>query len=626
MFVDVEFYVKFILEYLYEGFMRNPPFRIYNTDVERYFGKINNITNFKIAREKLIQEGLIYGKNVNFNNPHYFEITGAGLIYYEEEYVISDFKREFTLLVLKILTFLRDMGDKKYDISKYVNNLDERIIQVKFPLQYINRIMKDDYNYEMNDLKWKLLYFTSGFISKHIMEINGISITNDYLTFHNPYNFCLNLEGYNFLKNVFLDGKSQDLENNDKINFLRVLLDTKECEFLDFKLTMYDLLSDNIKSKWVQRKEFLKDVLSLINNKKLEKSTGKAYILIGVGEKNERYNGTHRNIEFIQYETLIHLINEYITPKLNIEFEEYYISGDKLNKLISNIKKEGYDRNILIKLTYEIGTVYEIKKKVGNPNVNVPYYYEGTSFTRDDSYTRMLTQEDRERIMSLFEEKLIDEYEIENYEEDFISEDTIEKIPLYKIDTELIEKYTEILKTKDLSPNNIEKILDRIRKQIRLLSFQKTIDDVIIRISRKFVKFSCNFIQDKNDKINKLIILILNELSIIPDVIQVIKNNCFNFLKKKFNEGNRNSNLIYLLNSCGYFQNLIDEIIIAIDNKDIPLLDVFINFDFNTSNIKTNKWEIIVQLIDKKESLVREEDDKLIERIQKIIEKFELIK
>ncbi len=190
-------------------------------------------------------------------------------------------------------------------------------------------------------------------------------------------------------------------ENGDKSSFIKKLLETKECEFLDFKLAIYSIFPKKSSTGLEQRKEFLKDVIALINNKRSEKNDGKAYILIGVGEKNEKYDGIHKKIDYDDYITLNQLINEYITPKLDVEFDEYYIFGDKNNILISINNIEGYDRNILFTLFYEVGTVYEISKRIGNPNIDVKYYNEGTSFTRDGSITRRLRQEDRERIISL---------------------------------------------------------------------------------------------------------------------------------------------------------------------------------------------------------------------------------
>lgn len=225
MIVNVKDYKKLILKTLYKGFLRNPPNRINNADVDSAFGKINKITNFKIAREQLIRDDFIYGKNVNFGNPPYFEITGNGLVHYENNYIIPSVNREYTLLVSKILVFLRDLGNKKYDISKYVKEIDKRHKQVKMTHHYINQVLKNDYDYKMNNLKWMMLYFTSRFVSNHIMEINGIGVSNDYLSFNNSETFCLNAKGYNFLNDVFLKEKFQMILNDDGRNRVIQLYD-----------------------------------------------------------------------------------------------------------------------------------------------------------------------------------------------------------------------------------------------------------------------------------------------------------------------------------------------------------------------------------------------------------------
>ena len=84
----VDYYQRLILEKLYNGFMSNPPNRINNTDITRVFSNIRNDTNFMIAREQLIKDNFLYGKNVNFGNPPFLEITGEGLVYYEKAYII----------------------------------------------------------------------------------------------------------------------------------------------------------------------------------------------------------------------------------------------------------------------------------------------------------------------------------------------------------------------------------------------------------------------------------------------------------------------------------------------------------------------------------------------------------
>lgn len=222
----VEHYQRLILEKLYNGFMSNPPNRINNTDITRVFSNIKNNTNFNIARELLSQDGFLEGNFGNFGSPPFLEITGEGLVYYEKAYIIPCDERKYTLLVSKLLTFLRDLGNNEYDIRKYIVDSDSRIDKVEIPLSDIEDILKDDYNYELNGLKWKMLFFTSNrFLSKHIMEINGIGIGNDKLSFHNPNSFCLNGKGYNFLNEVFLIEKFQKIGNIDGRNRVTQLYD-----------------------------------------------------------------------------------------------------------------------------------------------------------------------------------------------------------------------------------------------------------------------------------------------------------------------------------------------------------------------------------------------------------------
>lgn len=211
----VEYHQKLILEKLYIGFMSNPPNRINNIDIERVFTNIRNNTNFNIARELLSQKGFLEGNFGNYGNIPFMQMAGEGIIYFEKTYIIPNDKRTYLLLASKLLTFLRDIGDSKYDIKKYIVDSDSRTIKVEIPLSDIEEILKHDYNYNLNVLKWRILYFTSQFISKHIMGINGIGIGNDILSFHNPNSFCLNGNGYNFLNEVFFIEKFQKIGNYD---------------------------------------------------------------------------------------------------------------------------------------------------------------------------------------------------------------------------------------------------------------------------------------------------------------------------------------------------------------------------------------------------------------------------
>ncbi len=216
---------------------------------------------------------------------------------------------------------------------------------------------------------------------------------------------------------VHIKTKLEDPGNMSEL--LVELLTLNECEFLDFKFKMYELLSKDNKQKIKERKEYLKDILGLVNK---PTNHGErelvSYILIGVGEKNDIYDGTHRNIDFDSFQTLNQLLNEFITPKMVLDYHIYYISGDKNDILIENAPKPYYDRNLLLLINHEPGKVYEIKKKIGAPTLGICEYSIGTSFTRDKSHSRNLTQQDREKIIKSVYEMDYD-YIIDYYQEIF---------------------------------------------------------------------------------------------------------------------------------------------------------------------------------------------------------------
>jgi len=426
-------------------------------------------------------------------------------------------------------------------------------------------------------------------------------------------------------KNYYLLQKES--QNAEKLNQIKSLLKTKECEFLDFKKNMYKIFSKDNRTKLEQRKEFLKDVLGLVNNKRMEEIIGKAYIIIGIDEENQKYNGVHQNINFTNYQTLIYLVNEYISPKLEIEFVEFYISGNESNILISKGMKQGYDRILVIKLSYEIGTVYEIKKEIGNPIIKIEYYRKGTSFTRDGSHTRYITQEDREKLMNLAKKLIPYDYETEDFEEENIStQELIEKSPEPQIDKKLIKKYITMLKTKELSKKSIIELLQSISGEIRKLEIYDTIDKETINLLNEFVKFSFYFIQNRENEILTKIFYMLRELTSIPEMIESIREYCLVSFVKTYKKGNRNTHLINILNNCGYFENIVDVIIKAIREKDITLLGIINNFNFEDKKIIASKYSIIEKLIDEKEKLDFIKDNNLIQHIQQIIRKIEKLK
>lgn len=237
-----------------------------------------------------------------------------------------------------------------------------------------------------------------------IKEITGLE-NLDYLEIINLFdNPIKNEEAYLLLKdakNVVNYCKNQNID----MQLIKKLLKTKEGPCLDFKFNMYNILSNVSQEKSYHRKELIKDVLALINNIYSEPEEGIAYLIIGVDETDEKFNGIHKNIAFKNTQMCLQLIRNYIKPIPNIKFVEYFISGNLKDIKIRKNPMFGYNRNLLIKIYYEIGTVYEVKQQIGTPNMSRIYLPKNISFTRMDSHTRELTQEDRQLIVDKKESK-----------------------------------------------------------------------------------------------------------------------------------------------------------------------------------------------------------------------------
>ncbi len=200
-----------------------------------------------------------------------------------------------------------------------------------------------------------------------------------------------------YLLNLRIPGKYRKIPRLKKKELIKKLLEERECEFLDFKSQMYDIISLDKKRKQEQKAEFIKDVLSLVNNKTKEKNLGVAFLQIGVGEENDKFNGKITNIEKIDEQPFLQALNNYITPQINLDFIEYYIRIEGSVE-ISLSEKDGFYRNYLIQLNYEVGTHYMIKKKLYSKNTS---YIPTTSWTRDCSHTRLTTKEDIIKILKL---------------------------------------------------------------------------------------------------------------------------------------------------------------------------------------------------------------------------------
>jgi len=214
---------------------------------------------------------------------------------------------------------------------------------------------------------------------------------------------------------------------------IRELLQTDECEFLDFKYEMYQILSSDSNRKLREKMELFRDITSLINVKDPDIETNESYLVIGIGETNKKYDGRHNNIDFTITQSIIQLIREFIEPSLSVEFNENYISGDNNNLTLSENPLPNYDRVITIIFKRELGTVYELKKEMGNRDLG--FERVGAAYTRDESHKRRITEKDRNKIRDVLDVRLMLTFEQNSSE--FILQKPLKKI---FTDAELDEK------------------------------------------------------------------------------------------------------------------------------------------------------------------------------------------
>ncbi|HEC37918.1 hypothetical protein LCGC14_0757120 [marine sediment metagenome] len=374
--------------------------------------------------------------------------------------------------------------------------------------------------------------------------------------------------------------KAQKIKDKEeKIKLLGNLLEKKECEYLDFKLHMHRLNDKDPKTKIHQQRELLKDILGLINNKKFDTDSNEAYLIIGVEEKFEKFTGNHVNVEFSDFQLIKQLIKIHIEPLIETKIDEYFLLSSDNGIQISTDFLQNSNRIILCIFYFELGIVYELKKRIGNPSLNIDFFNEGTSFIRDGSHTMRMSQQDRRKIMSL-------RYEIYDFEEvdqvDYYEpdEELSSREINYEINVDLISNYIEILKTTELSLDSQWDILSPIKDQIDIFINFYDKNKQSKSIIFDFIRYACDYIKDNNDKITRRLLFFLDDLSGIPAVLKYIKIHCLKTFEFLFKKGEFYSHLISLLNSCGYYNDLINEVFIAIDKNNVKYLESLIYLDF----------------------------------------------
>ncbi|UCE36062.1 MAG: ATP-binding protein [Thermoplasmata archaeon] len=204
-----------------------------------------------------------------------------------------------------------------------------------------------------------------------------------------------------------------------------------------------------------------------------------------------------------------------------------------------------------------------------------------------------------------------------------------EEKPIIKIESEepfnseLIDNYIKILKTKSLSPENANRRFQSIRYEVLKVYRSNKIKKKDLPTIKKLILFAKDIIKKKDREALIQMFDILSLLTKTPETLQLLKEKCLNDFKKIYEKGESNKDLVHILDACGYFSNRTDAIIKALDEKDEKLFDLLFS-KMNLSEISEEKWDFINKLILKVESLDKENDKNFIERIEYWIRQLEI--
>lgn len=190
-------------------------------------------------------------------------------------------------------------------------------------------------------------------------------------------------------------------------------------------------------------------------------------------------------------------------------------------------------------------------------------------------------------------------------------------------DSELVNKYVNMLRTRDFSTKIINLLLESIRSEAYKVFSREEIDKKALPAIKNLVEFACSFVKDKNEENAERIFDILYLLTGSPDTLDIVKKICYDHLKALYESGKRYNDLIKILDACGHFEDRINEIMRAIESKDEKLLDILISkLDFTAIQ---NKYDLIEKLILKMESLDSKRDKRIIDKMKHLKRRLEEI-
>ncbi len=203
-----------------------------------------------------------------------------------------------------------------------------------------------------------------------------------------------------------------------------------------------------------------------------------------------------------------------------------------------------------------------------------------------------------------------------------ISED--EEIP--PPDLKLICIYIAMIKNDEIPVENMERTLNAINKEMIQLHYLEDLDEETIKIVRKFSNFAIVMLKQNVElDSQKKILYTLSIITRNPDIIKIVCEVCFNYLKALYNTEKYSEELVTVLNNCGFFKNaLLSHMASAIQKDNIYLLRIL--GGMNLESFRGERFSIIKALNNKIKKMDQELKREAIEVIKSIITRLENVR
>lgn len=210
------------------------------------------------------------------------------------------------------------------------------------------------------------------------------------------------------------------------------------------------------------------------------------------------------------------------------------------------------------------------------------------------------------------------DYEQEDDMEEYYEPD---ENKLKNIDYEKINKYINMFDTGEIASDMIISALHSISNELSKITSKSSFNTLSLDIVNRVCIVINNFIQNKEDNIQRIALEALSPLKYNEETKNIVKKRCYETFKSMHKKGKSQANLLMFLDSFGYFQNIEAILSNAIDNKEIELLASYSGFiDF--SKFKNKRFELI-NMLNEKLKILAPEDKRLKETIVQLIRRIE---